>query len=121
MDNFDLKKYLVENKLTTNSSLNESQYYVQFNNLKDIKSALLHLSRGEINFHKTFYPLPDSKNGYLEYSTNKFKTYALITFTKSEWGSYNIGVVYINGDRTKGYEFSTMQSLHDILKKNKII
>lgn len=28
MDNFDLKKYLVENKLTENSRLNEEQYLV---------------------------------------------------------------------------------------------
>jgi hypothetical protein len=104
-------------KLKEILNLNENQ----FKNLTDIKTALLHLRKGEITFSKDYYSLPDSDNGYLEYVTNKSKNSAVVTFDKSHWGAEKTGVVYINGDKTKGYEFATIQSLHDILKKNKIV
>jgi hypothetical protein len=46
MDNFDLKKYLAENKLTENElDGNESSYFENFPDLKEVRDNALKLSQ----------------------------------------------------------------------------
>jgi hypothetical protein len=46
MDNFDLKKYLAEGKLTENELAgNESSYFENFPNIKDVRDYALKLSQ----------------------------------------------------------------------------
>lgn len=89
--------------------------------LNDIKTALHSLYP---NIPAKFYnddrydsPIRQT-TGYL-YAEGNHK-FVIFFYDKSQHSSKNVGVLYINGNETRGYEFDTISELSDILRQNKI-
>jgi hypothetical protein len=97
------------------SQLNKGK---SFKSLKDIEVAIKHLIPNvKLEKGHSFPSLKIVGDGYIALDIPNSKKYVVIAYTRSEYGTGTTGVLWVYGDRHRGFEFTTIEELHSLLKK----